>query len=206
MAPNGNAHTDIDTLKGVLESPEESIRWLLSILDSINNGVMIIDDEFVVRYLNDEYTRITGVPRDGIMGRPLRDVRPGAKLPDVVRSGKPLSGVFRREGDIDYVVDLAPIVLDGKIKGGIGVFKDITEVERLSKELQRILRQTDRLKAIVNHAYPARYTFDDIVGASDGMRASRSVCRPIADSTTPIRRSSDAPRSTNSTASLRISS
>ncbi len=180
MAPNGNAHTDIDTLKGVLESPEESIRWLLSILDSINNGVMIIDDEFVVRYLNDEYTRITGVPRDRILGRPLRDVRPGARLPDVVSSGKPLSGVFRREGDIDYVVDLAPIVLDGKIRGGIGVFKDITEVERLSKELQRILRQTDRLKAIVNHAYPARYTFDDIVGASDGILRVVELARRFA--------------------------
>ena len=180
MAPNENAHSDIDTLKHVLESPEESIRWLLSILDSINNGVMIIDHEFVVRYLNDEYTRITGVPRDRILGRPLRDVRPGARLPDVVRSGKPLSGVFRREGDIEYVVDLAPIVLDGKIKGGIGVFKDITEVERLSKELQRILRQTDRLKAIVNHAYPARYTFDDIVGASEGILQVVELARRFA--------------------------
>ena len=180
MAPNGNANSDIGTLKGVLESPDESIRWLLSILDSINNGVMIIDDEFVVRYLNNEYTRITGVPRDRILGRRLRDVRPGAKLPDVVRSGKPLSGVFRREGDIDYVVDLAPIVLDGKIRGGIGVFKDITEVERLSKELQRILRQTDRLKAIVNHAYPARYTFDDIVGASDGILRVVELARRFA--------------------------
>jgi PAS domain S-box-containing protein len=168
MEPVG-ARNDIDNLKDVLESHESTIEWLLSILDSINNGVMIIDDAFIVRYLNAEYTRITGVSRDEIIGRPLREVRPGARLPDVVRSGKPLSGVFRREGDIDYVVDLAPIVRDGKIKGGIGVFKDITEVERLSKELQHISRQTDRLKSILHHAYQARHTFDDIVGASDGI-------------------------------------
>jgi PAS domain S-box-containing protein len=162
--------TDIDNLKDVLESQESTIKWLLSILDSINSGFMIIDDAFIVRYLNREYTRITGVTREQIIGQPLREVRPGARLPDVVRSGKPLSGVFRREGDIEYVVDLAPIVLDGKIKGGIGIFKDITEVERLSKELQRILRQTDRLKAIVHYAYQAKYNFDDIVGASDEIR------------------------------------
>ena len=159
--------SDLDNLKDVLESQVSTIRWLLSILDSINNGILIMDDAFIVRYLNAEYTRITGVTREQIIGRPLREVRPGARLPDVVLSGKPLSGVFRREGDIDYVVDLAPIVLDGKIKGGIGVFKDITDVERLSKELQRILRQTDRLKSIVQLAYRARYTFDDIVGVSD---------------------------------------
>ena len=171
---------DIDNLKDVLESQESTIKWLLSILDSINSGVMIIDDAFIVRYLNPEYTRITGVSRGQIIGRPLREVRPGARLPDVVRSGKPLSGVFRREGDIEYVVDLAPIVLDGKIKGGIGVFKDITEVERLSKELQRILRQTDRLKSIVHHAYQARYTFDDIIGTSDGIRKVIELARRFA--------------------------
>jgi len=172
--------TDIDNLKDVLESQEGTIKWLLSILDSINNGVMIIDDAFIVRYLNLEYTRITGVSRDQIIGRPLREIRPGARLPDVVRSGKPLSGVFRREGDIDYVVDLAPIVLDGKIKGGIGVFKDITEVERLSKELQHISRQTDRLKSILHHAYQAKHTFDDIVGASDDIRRVIELARRFA--------------------------
>jgi PAS domain S-box-containing protein len=179
MEPVGTRN-DIDNLKDVLESHESTIKWLLSILDSINNGVMIIDDAFIVRYLNAEYTRITGVTRDEIIGRPLRDVRPGARLPDVVRSGKPLSGVFRREGDIDYVVDLAPIVRDGKIKGGIGVFKDITEVERLSKELQHISRQTDRLKSILHHAYQARHTFDDIVGASDGIHRVIELARRFA--------------------------
>jgi PAS domain S-box-containing protein len=167
-------------LKDVLESGESTITWLLSILDSINNGVMIIDDACIVRYLNREYTRITGVSRDQIIGRPLREVRPGARLPDVVRSGKPLSGVFRREGDIEYVVDLAPLVLDGKIKGGIGVFKDITEVERLSKELQRTLWQTDRLKSIVHNAYQARYTFDDIIGSSDGIRKVIELAKRFA--------------------------
>ena len=115
-----------------------------------------------------------------IIGRPLREVRPGPGFPTSIRSGKPLSGVFRREGDIEYVVDLAPIVLDGKIKGGIGVFKDITEVERLSKELQRHLRQTDRLKSIVHHAYQARYTFDDIIGTSDGIHKVIELARRFA--------------------------
>lgn len=169
----------MDNLKDVLESHESTIKWLLSILDSINNGVMVVDNDFIVRYLNPEYTRITGVSREQIIGRPLREVRPGAKLPDVIRSGKPLTGVFRQEGNIEYVVDLAPVILDGKIKGGIGIFKDITEVERLSKELQRIVRQTDRLKSIIHHTYQAKYTFDEIIGASEEIRKTIDVSRRL---------------------------
>ncbi|MDD5169333.1 MAG: sigma 54-interacting transcriptional regulator [Syntrophales bacterium] len=179
MDPVGTRN-DIDNLENVLESHESMITWLLSILDSINNGVMIIDDAFIVRYLNPEYTRITGVTRDEIIGRPLREVRPGARLPDVMRTGKPLSGVFRREGDIDYVVDLAPIVRDGKIKGGIAIFRDITEVERLSKELQRISHQTARLKSLLHHAYQAKHTFDEILGASEGIHKVIELARRFA--------------------------
>lgn len=177
MAESIRSHADIDNLKNVLESHKGSIKWLLSILDSINNGIMIIDNALIVRYLNPEYTRITGVSREQIIGRPLLEIRPGARLPDVVRSGKPRSGVFRHEGDNNYVVDLAPIVLDGRIKGGIAVFKDITEVELLSKELQRIQRQAEQLKSIVYHAYQARYTFDDIIGASDCIRKVVAMAR-----------------------------
>ncbi|MBI5580794.1 MAG: sigma 54-interacting transcriptional regulator [Deltaproteobacteria bacterium] len=163
-------HNQIENLRDLLAAQESAIKWLLSILDSMNNGILIMDDAMIVRYINSEYTRITGVTHDKIIGGLLRDVRPGAILPDVVRTGKPLSGVFRREGDIAYVVDLAPITLDGRIRGGIGVFKDITEVQRLSTELKRIQKQTDRLKSLVHHAFQAKHILGDIIGVSAEIR------------------------------------
>ena len=150
--------------------PEKTVRWGLSILDSIYNGILVADESTVVRYVNPEYTRITGVTREQIVGRPLRDVRPGAILPEVIRTGKSVEGVFRREGSIEYVVDMAPIIIDDKIVGGVSVVKDITEVQRLSAELKKYVSRNDRLKTAVRHAYQAKYTFEDIVGDSIAIR------------------------------------
>ena len=169
-AISGIPQNGIDNLRDLLASNENTIHWLFSILNSVNNGILIVDDSLIVRYINPEYSLITGVTQDQIIGRLLVEVRPGAMLPEVVRTGKPISGLIRKEKDVEYVVDLAPIILDNTIKGGIGVFKDITEIRRLSKELQRIAKQKDRLKSMVQHAYKAAYTFNDIIGSSESIQ------------------------------------
>lgn len=174
--PDNNA----DNLKGLSTSAENSLAWVLSIMDSIYDGILVIDETTVVRYINPEYTRITGVSREQIIGRPLCDVRPKAMLPEVVRAGKPMAGVFRREGGIEYVVDMAPIIISGKIAGGVSVLKDITEVKRLTLELKDIAGRTDQLKSIIHYAYGAKYRFKDILGSSDAIRQVVRLSERIA--------------------------
>jgi sigma-54 dependent transcriptional regulator, acetoin dehydrogenase operon transcriptional activator AcoR len=172
----------IESVGDLLASHEDTIEWLFSILNSVNNGILIVDDALIVRYINPEYTSITGVTSDQIVGRVLREVRPGAMLPDVVRTGRPISGLIRREKDIEYVVDLAPIIFEKKIKGGIGIFKNITEFQRLSKELQRMAKQKERLKSIVQNAFKAKYTFDDTIGESESIQKVIHFAKRFAQS------------------------
>ncbi len=151
-----------------------------SILDAIYDGILVADASAVVRYVNPEYTRITGVNHEEIVGRPLAEVRPGAILPEVIRSGVPRAGVFRRVGAIEYVVDMAPIIIAGRIVGGVSVLKDLTEVQRLSQELRKYVNRVNRLHTIVRDSFRARFTFEDIVGESDAIHAAVAFARRIA--------------------------
>jgi len=161
-------------------SAQKTVTWCFSILDSIYDGILVADESAVVRYVNPEYTRITGVERDEIVGRPLLDVRPGAILPQVIQTGRSREGVFRREGNIEYVVDMAPIIIDGRIVGGVSVLKDITEVQSLSSELKKFKNRADRLKSAVHLAYGAKYTFDDILGVSDSIRQTVNLAKRMS--------------------------
>ncbi|MDR3561475.1 MAG: sigma 54-interacting transcriptional regulator [Negativicutes bacterium] len=148
--------------KDIFLSPQVAEQWL----DSVNNGILVADAETVVRYVNSAYTRITGVPYAQIVGRKLLDIRPGAMLPQIIQSGRSRTGVYRREGDSEYVVDMAPLVLEGTIVGGVSVVKDITEVKKLTEEVRKFAKKTDHLKTMVDRMYKARYTFEDTVGES----------------------------------------
>ncbi len=154
----------------------------IRILDSIFDGILIVDADTTVIYVNPEYLRIVRIEAKDIIGKPLREVRPGAMLPDVVRTGRPIEGAYRREGDVEYVVDMSPFYHEGRIVGGISVVKDITEVQRLSKELARFQRSTKQLRSSLRRINSARYTFADIVGESAAMRETMRKARAMAAS------------------------
>ena len=82
------------------------------------DGILIVDRDSVVQYINPAYTRITGITEDKIIGKPLKEVRPGARLVEVVSSGEPIVGALRREKGVDYTVNMSPILEDGKVTGG----------------------------------------------------------------------------------------
>lgn len=175
-----------ENFEWIFSSPDEAQKCLQGILDSIYDGVLIADQFGVVKYINPEYIRITGVKREEIIGRPLSEVRPGAFLPQVIKSGMPMDGVYRRVGEIEYVVDMAPIRIHGKVAGGVSIVKDITEVRRLNKEISKFEKRTSRLSKLVEQAYKAKYSFDDLVGSSPAFTKVVQFVKKIAPGETDI--------------------
>lgn len=173
-------YDNLNELKNVFASPEYAEKWYIQILNSINNGILVTDDQLIVRYVNAQYTRITSVKEKEIMGKNLSEIRPGAMLPQVIKTGEALVGVYRRVGDTEYIVDMAPIIVEGTIIGGVSVVKDITEVRRLSEEVKIFAKKTGRLKTMVDRIYKAKYTFDDIVGNSSSIQEAVRVARRAA--------------------------
>lgn len=158
----------------------------ITILDAIYDGILIVNTESVVIYVNPEYLRIVQIQASDIIGKPLRSVRPGAVLPDVVASGRSVEGAFRREGNIEYVVDMSPIFYEGKIVGGISVVKDVTEVQRLSHELERFRHSNRQLRSSFRRINAARHTFDDIMFESSGMEQVVNRARAMALSSADV--------------------
>ena len=162
------------------------LEWLQAIIASINDGILVIDSAGIVRMVNPEYTKITGVRPDEIIGRPLLDVRPGAQLVSVLQDGHSRSGVFRSEGGVEYVVDMAPIVIDGKVVGAVSISKAMTEVHTLYQQLKKHKEKVDILEKTIGSMAKARYTFEDIIGKEGGLRTTVTMARKAAETDLPV--------------------
>lgn len=145
---------------------KNKIEWLESIIEAVNDGILVIDKSGIVQLINEEYTNITGVTKEQIIGKPLTEVRPGAILPTVLESGKPREGVFRKEKKKEYVVDMAPIYYNDEIVGAVSVCKSMPELYVLTKELKRSKQKINQLEKAVGRMHQAKYTFSDIIGTS----------------------------------------
>lgn len=156
--------------------------WLEGIIDSINDGVLVIDSQGKVQFINKEYTEITGVSRNQIIGKYLIDVRKGAVLPKTLKDGKRRSGIQRKEGSNRYIVDMAPIYIRGKKAGAVSVLKSLNEVHDLAKELEKNQEKLGKLEKTMGQIYKTSYTFDDIVGGDDGLKESVNLSKKAAHS------------------------
>jgi PAS domain S-box-containing protein len=162
------------------------IHWLISIFDSLHDGVLIADQHAIIRYINKSFERISGAVFSEVVGRYLLDARPGARLGEVIESGKPMLGIRRKMGNIEYLTDMHPLIINGVCMGGVTIARDITEVQQLQTKLSKYHAQYNDLLRQINSANVALYTFTDIFGDSASFRATKHLAEKLAKSSLPI--------------------
>lgn len=173
-----------ENFKGL--SIEDQLEWYKAAIYSIHDGVLVIDSKEIVRLINPEYTRITGVKPKDIIGKPLRVVRPKAQLAETLKDGKERIGVYRKEGNVEYVVDMAPILLHDEMIGAVSISKGLTEVHTLSKELEKNKQKLSQLKEKMGTLYQAKYTFEQIIGTDGGLKDAAYLGKKAASSNLPV--------------------
>lgn len=165
-----------------MNTKSQKVGWLEGIIEAVHDGILVIDRNGIVQLINDEYTNITGVRKEHIIGKPLIEVRPGALLPTVLKDGKPRAGVFRKEKKMEYVVDMAPVFEKNKIIGAVSVCKSIPEVYQLTKELNKSRKRVSLLEKTFGRIHQAKYTFSNIIGNNELLKTMIAQAKKVAAS------------------------
>jgi PAS domain S-box-containing protein len=164
----------------------ELISFSSYLLDQLNEGILIADHDCIVRYVNPRYTKITGVEFNEIVGRPLLEARPHALLPEVIKKNQPIEGVYRREGAVEYVVNISPLVIKSKIVGGLSIVMDITTVRKMARDLDKSISKLKKIESSIRSIFPSRYTFEDILGKSSEIKSAIEIAARAAHSDSNI--------------------
>ena len=119
--------------------------FLFDILENISDAVMINDADTMIVYVNRAYEVILGTPAEKAIGKKLRDIEPNAVAIKVTETGKPSHNIvdYLRTLRIHTVGMSFPIYHEHKISGTVSIFNDVSEIERLTKELQRTREITE---------------------------------------------------------------
>lgn len=137
--------------------------WVRTFFDNLYDGILIIDTDEIVKYINPAYTRITNVDYDEIVGKKLREVRPGARLPNVLTTKRPIAGVLREEFGIEYSVNMSPIFEDSELIGAISVVSNIDDIYKLYRDIDKYKSRVKSLENRINAIQKAKYTLNDII-------------------------------------------
>ena len=113
----------------------------MAILDKIDEAVIAIDREGRIYYVNPSYTKVLGVPVGRVLGRYLQRLEPSSALLTVLKPPhRPVSEKKQLIRSINKYVSIRvyPIFLHGRFQGAMSIFTDITRLNELNQEVERI--------------------------------------------------------------------
>ncbi len=149
--------------------------------DCLSEGILMIDRDGIVRYVNPAYSSITKVSYEAIVGKVLAEVRPGSRLSDVVRTGQAILRAPRFFDGVGYMTNMCPIRdADGQIVGGISTVIQMQEVDALNREVEKFQTELKKLENYIRVEKTAKYSFDKIVFSDPASVHTIALARRIA--------------------------
>ncbi|NJP67494.1 ATP-binding protein [Streptomyces spiramenti] len=125
-----------------------------ALLYAVREGVLAVDTEGRVTLVNPPARHMLGLPDDS-EGRPLAELGPADRLLDVVSGADPGEDRIVLVGARILVCNRMPVQVKGRAAGAVVTFRDRTELDRLTGELDGARTVTRGLRA-QSHEYANR--------------------------------------------------
>ncbi|MGB4515021.1 MAG: sigma-54-dependent Fis family transcriptional regulator [Bacillota bacterium] len=158
--------TNLKHIQGLLEA----------IIDSTEDAISVVDENGIGILINPAYTRLTGLVEEDVIGKPATiDIAEGESVHmKVLRTGRPVRGARLKVGPgrREVMVHAAPVFVGNELKGSVAAIHDLTDIRRLTEELDSARRLLRTLQA--------KYTFDDIIAVSKGMALAVEQARRVS--------------------------
>lgn len=168
--------TDVLNLAEELMELKRTQSILEAIINSSDDAISVVNENGIGWMINPAYTRLTGLRPEEVLGKPAEtDIYEGESMHmKTLKLRKSIRGVHLKVGKQrrDVMVNVAPVLVDGELKGSVGIIHDISEMKKLSAELDRARRIIRTLEA--------KYTFEEIIGESEQMKIAIEQAKKAA--------------------------
>jgi transcriptional regulator with PAS, ATPase and Fis domain len=161
--------------KNISSKLQYKSRELLTVIDSVNEGIVIVDKNRSIITLNRYFREKFGAKYSGIVGKPLESLLPRQVMDKVEKSGFSLEeeqlAFLIGKKETEFLFSIKPIVVDDSVEGAVITFKDFGT-------LQRSVFNASEKNAIL--------TFDEIIGGSQALTRVKEQAKLISKQNMPV--------------------
>ncbi len=164
---------------------EEVGEKLNHIINNIHEAVCVVDKEGMVIIWNKNSEKLYDVLAKDILGEKLQDFFPEAALLMVLNTKKPLDDIYHSpRKDSEVVVSAHPIFIDGEFVGAVSTDRDVTQVKKLSYQLEKATSTLAFLESEVKKF--SSDNFGNIIGKSHKLIKTIEIARQVAKTNASI--------------------
>lgn len=158
---------------------EKSQVRLNQIINSIHEALCVIDKKGKVVIWNEKSEILYDVSSKDILGNYIQDFFPNAMIAKVLKSRKTVKNVYHMpKKDYHIMINVEPIWLDGEFVGAVSTDRDISEVKKMSNELQKANETLQYLEGEMRRVIGEH--LGSIIGRSEKIRKRIEIATHVA--------------------------
>lgn len=135
-----------------------NIFW--AIINSTYNAIIVVDKTGRIIVFNKQAEKITGVKEEDALNRNIKEIIPNTGLLEVLKTGKREISQKIVINDYVCVSHRTPIIYESEIWGAMVVFEDISDLEKITKELKSYTSLVEELEAIIESSSDGIFVTD----------------------------------------------
>ncbi|NRT34652.1 phosphotransferase system HPr (HPr) family protein [Clostridium beijerinckii] len=162
-----NDISKLEKVKDELKTVKDLKERLQLILETVQDGICVINSDGYITYVNKAYLRILNEKEEDILNKNIRNVSPDGARIKVLKTGESIIGAISyKENGVVIVSNVNPIIIDGEITGVVSIVKNVTEVQNLSEKLTQVSAKADYLEEELMRTKKPDSAFSKYIGHS----------------------------------------
>ena len=173
---------------GEIKYLQDKVRFYETILDHVQNGVMITDEKGKIVFFSKAYGQFLGIDPRGTVGRACQEVVENSRMHIVAETGVAEINHPHRIMGQDMVVQRIPIRIDGQgmfVYGQV-MFKDVRDVQALARKLNVLESKVELYEKELMSLRSSKYTIENIVGQSPVMVELKKLALKASQINAPV--------------------
>ncbi len=159
---------------------------LNTIMDSVNEWVVVVDQDAKITMMSKAYKEFLGEYEPE--GKHVTEVIENTKMHEIVKSGNSIIGDIQYIRGNRMIAMRVPIKKDGLVIGAVGkvMFKDISDYYSLGKQITKLERELEYYKNELGNERSAKYFFSDIIGESEENKKVKEIAARAAKTSSNV--------------------
>lgn len=156
--------------EAILKEREKS-SMLNTILQSLREGILVVNEQNEIVFLNPRAEKMLGVKRDEVLGKRISSALRHLAIDTILASDKSVTNYVFNTNKYMLTMSKIPICVGEITTGSVLNFEDVTKIQEKEEHIRMLLSKSGLV---------AKNTFDDIVGESDELKRTILLAKKYA--------------------------
>ncbi|MGM0501425.1 MAG: sigma 54-interacting transcriptional regulator [Bacillota bacterium] len=177
----------LEKLSGELKEVKALKERLNLILESVQDGICVVNKQGVIDYINPTYSQMLGVDIQDMIGEDIGTISDDHTYKKVLKTGEGEVGVVtKRDEELVIISSMYPIKVDNEVDGVVIVSKKKIEVEKMAQRLKELSAKAEYLKQELKREKELDKHFQRIIGKSSELKEALVKASKASETTSTV--------------------